>query len=72
MNKINKYSESISIKLLKASASYKSIVEHEDIINEGRQESLRQEQRNEEERIHREKQEALDKRKLQDQAIKNS
>lgn len=72
MNKINKYNESISIKLMKASASYKSIVEHKEIIELWRSQVQREEYIKEEERKHKEKQEALDKRQKQDQAIKNS
>lgn len=72
MNKINKYSESISIKLMQASASYKSIVEHEDIISEGRTQQQIEERRLEEERKMKEQQEVLDKRKQQNKAIQDS
>lgn len=72
LNKINKYSESIAIELMKASSSYKSIVEHQDIIEKGLQAVEKERNMQEEERKHKEQQQVVQERKKAEQAIINS
>lgn len=72
LNIVNKYSESISIKLMADSLGYKSIVEKQDIIEQGLKDIHQAQKRRDDEEKQKEQEKLLWERMKAEQAIKES